>query len=107
MRRRRSLRLALLRYFDWNDIGSEILASLGETIDPMSMGMGAMYMYTGIRESNNSSSGIKMALQIADGLNAGAAQVALLNAAVGKAAILCDEVLCASNTLDLLWKWAV
>ncbi|ETL29525.1 hypothetical protein L916_17309 [Phytophthora nicotianae] len=31
---------ALARRFDWSGIGSEILESLGDTVDPMSMDMG-------------------------------------------------------------------
>ncbi|ETL29526.1 hypothetical protein F441_17766 [Phytophthora nicotianae CJ01A1] len=60
-----------------------------------------------MRETNDSTSGIKVVLQIADGLNTGIAQLALLNAAVEKAVRLCDEVLSASSTLDLLWTWGV
>ncbi|ETM35987.1 hypothetical protein L914_17207 [Phytophthora nicotianae] len=60
-----------------------------------------------MRETNDSTSGIKVVLQIADGLNTGIAQLALLNAAVEKAVRLCDEVLSASSTLDLLWTWEV
>ncbi|OWZ02866.1 hypothetical protein PHMEG_00025503 [Phytophthora megakarya] len=53
------------------------------------------------------SHGIKMALQIADGLDEGVAQLALLNEAVTKALNLPEEKLCASSTLGLLWKWAI
>ncbi|EGZ25990.1 hypothetical protein PHYSODRAFT_326937 [Phytophthora sojae] len=48
-----------------------------------------------------------IALEIVDGLGAGAAQQALLKIAVEKVSRLRKEDLCSSKALPLLWKWVI
>ncbi|EGZ25982.1 hypothetical protein PHYSODRAFT_487033, partial [Phytophthora sojae] len=96
--------IALAGRFDWNDIGQVLLGFLDRTItaDPMRMS----HYYSRVA-SNADDSGLRMALRIADGLNAGAAQQALIRAAAEKAAQLRGDELSKSSVVGLLWKRAI
>ncbi|KAE8895242.1 hypothetical protein PF005_g24624 [Phytophthora fragariae] len=94
---------ALAGRFDWNDIGQALLSFLDRTVESTGMSLfEPVHMASG---ANNS--GLRMALRIADGLYAGAAQQALIRIAAEKAARLREEDLCKSSAIGLLWKWAI
>ncbi|KAG7395326.1 hypothetical protein PHYBOEH_003947 [Phytophthora boehmeriae] len=78
----------IVRSFDWEAIGKTVLGLLADLAD------------TSVMEMN-------LTLQLADGLDKGPGQSALLNAAARKAVSLDDAELCYSKPVGLLWKWAI
>ncbi|KAJ8566359.1 hypothetical protein ON010_g6764 [Phytophthora cinnamomi] len=98
----------LARDFEWNDIGQSLLDSFSKTYDDDSdvefIGDSddEVAAEEVVEETDNSC--MKIALEIVDGLDTGAAQEALLKMAVEKASCLRQAELCSSKALYLLWK---
>ncbi|ETI35837.1 hypothetical protein F443_17902 [Phytophthora nicotianae P1569] len=88
---------ALIRNFDWSDIGQELLESLSNEGDRNDVGV--------VVKTDDSC--MKITLCIVDGLEAGVARKALLQKAAEEASKLREDKLCSSEAMGLLCKWAI
>ncbi|KAE9082814.1 hypothetical protein PF010_g21440 [Phytophthora fragariae] len=91
--------IALVRKYNWSDIGEAVLNSLKEKIETTSYG------YRTMKEASGSAMVDK--LQVLHGLDDGPAKQALLKFAVNDAVNLRDVHLVASKGLGALWKWTL
>ncbi|ETL82615.1 hypothetical protein L917_17253 [Phytophthora nicotianae] len=90
---------AIVRTFDWSDIGDSVLKALGSGVEKDDDGRG--------REINAGLSSLKMTLRVIDGLASGTAQQALVKKSVEIATQMADKELFTSKSIGLLWKWVI
>jgi hypothetical protein len=95
----------LARSFDWCDIGQALLGSLNKVDAASDNDFDFGSDEEAVEETDDTR--MRLALGVVDGLDAGAAQQAVLKTAVENAAKLSQASLCSSKALGLLCKWAV
>ncbi|KAG3088630.1 hypothetical protein PI124_g14331 [Phytophthora idaei] len=87
--------IAIIRTFDWGDIGKILLKMLGKHVD---------------RYGNDEAVGalhLELTLEVIDKLDDGTAKYALLKLAVQEAAEFDRDELCCDEIVELIWKHAI